>query len=56
MGNDNVHPLPPGVKYRECPGCGYLMSQIEVDAHRENRLCPSCLCYYLSDFTYKEEA
>lgn len=35
---------------RICPGCGYRMSQLEVDSLRFNLSCPQCKSYKTSDF------
>ena len=40
-------PKPPD---RECPKCGYVMSQKEVDLARFDFPCPNCLNTTLKDF------
>lgn len=41
---------PHSVRYRECPGCYYLMSQIEIRALKYNIPCPGCRQKMIGEF------
>ena len=42
--------IPPKVTHRACPGCGYMLSQFEVEACAINYECARCGHYRLSEF------
>jgi len=46
----DITKLPPGVERRKCAGCGYLMTQVQVDAARLDFPCPRCRKHTLRDF------
>lgn len=46
----NVEHLPKGIEVRECPGCGYLESQLSIELARFNFTCPRCGKYSFNDF------
>lgn len=47
---DNVEKLPDGITSRKCPGCSYLMNQIQIELSRYNFKCPGCGKFKLNDF------
>jgi uncharacterized paraquat-inducible protein A len=42
--------LKPAVTQRYCPGCAYLVSQVEIEAMRFNLSCPRCQQHKMSEF------
>ncbi|NIX95318.1 hypothetical protein HCG45_21515 [Pseudomonas fulva] len=47
----NIKKMPSGVSERSCPGCGWRVSQFEIEATRFDFECPRCGKHKMSEFT-----
>lgn len=50
MKRDDIPRIPRAVTARVCPGCGYEISQTEVDLARLDFPCPRCGKHTLREF------
>jgi hypothetical protein len=38
------------IKFKKCPGCHYMLTQMQIDQSRFDYLCPRCEDYKISEF------
>jgi len=48
--SSNVTRLPPGVAFRICPECSYMVTQEEAVLIKFNLVCPRCKKHKLDEF------